>query len=306
MQNISVKKMSVFVSTVDEGSFTRGAAKSNISQPAAISIINEIEETVGEDLFLRVGKTRRAQLTARGQDVYDTLVRALSAYHAALENISLQKSRATTQTILIQSPYATSVSSQWLRNLVADAAGDNVSIQAADWQHIMNEIKDGRKCIALLDGETRSRNCDYFQLDTIEMCFVAPKALNLGREGQIAWEEVPAETVVYSGISPRYVKKICDRLRRASGDERQSLKTNNQQILRAFVVDLGLPAIVPQIMVPMLGRDNIDCLEFESERIHLPLGMSVPFGFGNSHGDGRHRLRRMLNVTPEVELSPAA
>lgn len=99
MRNISIRKMRVFVYAVEEGSFTEGARRSNISQPAAVSIIGEIEETVGEPLFERSGKTRRATLTPRGEEVYQTFIRTLGVYDCALETISANVTDDTPRTI---------------------------------------------------------------------------------------------------------------------------------------------------------------------------------------------------------------
>src|SRR5690606_9485043 len=130
MRNISIRKMRVFVYAVEEGSFTEGARRSNISQPAAVNIISEIEETVGEPLFQRSGKTRRAVLTPRGQEVYETFVRTLTVYERALDTICAGKRQRRVQKILIQNPYAASVSALWLRKMAAPEADTQLSIRS--------------------------------------------------------------------------------------------------------------------------------------------------------------------------------
>ena len=175
MRNISIRKMRVFVHVVEEGSFTEGARRSNISQPAAVSVIGEIEETVGELLFERAGKTRRATLTPRGERVYQTFIRTLGVYDCALETISASKRQRRVHKILIQSPYVASVSAIWLRDMISQETDAQLSIRSAGWREIAAAIESREDCIALIDGDIRQKNSEYISIGSVELVFVMPE-----------------------------------------------------------------------------------------------------------------------------------
>ena len=83
--------MRILISTAAEGSFTRGAIKENISQPAATIIINNLEEMFGTHLFVRQGTVRKAYLTEAGRKVTNTFSRIVTGYDVELSNFNKKK-----------------------------------------------------------------------------------------------------------------------------------------------------------------------------------------------------------------------
>jgi DNA-binding transcriptional LysR family regulator len=281
MHNISIKKMSVFISAVETGSFTSGARRSNISQPAAVSIINELESTVGAELFVRHGKSRTAKPTPRGEEVYDTLVRALSTYQQALEAISISQKKRKEQVVLIQSPYAEAVSSNWLKSVRSICKDSHMSIRTAEWGNIINAIERREDCVALIDGDVRLRNREYVSLGVLEIGFAIPEANESYRvEGShIDWEDVPKDTLVYTAISPRAVDGIYNNLELAGNAKDEFMEVNSARILHNFCSEIGSPMIVPKLVVDTVKcGQRIRYLSFSHSKINLPLGLSLPFG----------------------------
>jgi DNA-binding transcriptional LysR family regulator len=307
MQNISVKKMSVFVSAAETGTFTDGARQANISQPAAVSIIDEIEQTVGDDLFVRAGKTRRAKLTNRGKEVYEVLARALSSYNQALDSINPNKRKHVMKTVLIQSPYTNEISPDWLQCLMAEFKDNQFSIRSAEWQQIMEAFDNQEDCIALIDGEVRPKNRDYFQLDTFELCLVVPDFGNCHplENGSIAWEDVPENTVIYSGINPGAIMRVCENLKRSGADAKQFTKINCPDILQGFINNFHCPVIIPKAMIETLQVGcRLNVLEFAHSRIHIPVGLTLPYGLLGRLKMTTKELRQILGRKPALMQSP--
>jgi LysR family transcriptional regulator, carnitine catabolism transcriptional activator len=62
---MDLRRLSIFLAVVDEGSFTAGADSLDISQPAVSQAIRELESDLGALLFHRLGRT--VKLTAAGE-----------------------------------------------------------------------------------------------------------------------------------------------------------------------------------------------------------------------------------------------
>lgn len=280
--------MCVFISAVEEGSFTKGARRSNISQPAAVAIIDEIEQTVGEQLFERSGKTRRAILTASGMEVYDTFVRTLSVYERALEAIGAGRRQPKTQKILIQSPYVASVSALWLRNMIAQETDVQLSIRAGSWREIFSAIENREDCMALIDGDIRPRGSEYISIGNVEIVFVVPETNSYFNTDarEIMWEDVPADTLVYSDICPTALERTYGNLKTAQKTSNVFTEVNSPAILKNFCEKAGTPAIVPKNLIDAFGNDiQLRCLSFAYSKPLIPLGLSI------SHGN---RMRRNI------------
>ncbi|WP_173932889.1 LysR family transcriptional regulator [Chelativorans sp. Marseille-P2723] len=281
MRNISIRKMWVYVCAIEEGSFTEGARRANISQPAAISIIGEIEETVGEELFERSGKTRRATPTQRGNEVYDTFVRTLAVYERALEAISAGKRPRRVQKILIQTPYAASVSALWLSKLIEQETDSQTSIRSASWQEIMNAIENREDCMALVDGEIRLKNSEYISIGNVEMVLIIPDNYSNIDPGQseVAWEDVPSGAVIYSDLCPNTLERIYENLKMAQKDAGDFIEVNCPSVLSNFCSKAGIPAIAPKNLIDAFGDElRLRWLPFSYSKLFIPIGLSISHG----------------------------
>ncbi|GEM_PF-2918863 len=281
MKNISIRKMWVFICAVEAGNFTEGARRANISQPAAVSIIGEIEDTVGEPLFERSGKTRRARLTPRGDEVYETFVRTLAVYERALDTICAGKQKRRAQKILIQSPYVASVSALWLRKMTDRQADTPLSIRSAGWREIVSAIENRDECMALIDGDVRPKNSEYIAIGNVETVFVIPETSSYFNADldEMPWEDVPADTLVYSDICPSALERTYRTLRRAQNCSNAFIEVNCASILKNFCQKTGLPAIGPRNLVDFFGDGlRVRSVPFAYSKPFVPVGLSVPHG----------------------------
>ncbi|WP_420963872.1 LysR family transcriptional regulator [Brucella sp. IR073] len=281
MHNLSRRKLGVFLSVVEAGSFTKGARISNISEPATISIINELESTLDAELFERAGKIRTGKLTPRGQEVYQILSKALAVYDQTLGALSSPKKRRTPK-VLIQTPYAPAVLWYWLGSLIAKFKEHQINISSAERGEIFQAIEKRDECIGFIDGNARPRNSEYIPLCTSEIVLVysdsAAKDFNFNTE-RISWHDVPESTILYCGIAPNTTKKIYENLRENGARKGELTEVNCADILRHFIFELGVPALLPEIMARYLRNDtDLRLLRFSFSPVHVPLGLVVPYG----------------------------
>jgi len=273
--------MWVFTCSVDEGSFTDGARRAHISQPAAVNIIDEIENTVGEPLFERSGKTRRAILNARGQEVYETFVKTLSVYERALESICPSKQQRRIQKILIQSPYVASVSALWLRKMMPHQDNTQLCIRCAGWREIITAIENREDCMALIDGDIRTKNSEYFTIGNVEMVFIIPDTNPHFTTDmrEIMWEDVPTDTLIYSDICPLALERTYSNLKTAQNCANAFTEVNCTTLLKNFCQKAGVPAIVPRNLIDVFDNEiKFCCLPFAYSKLFIPLGISISHG----------------------------
>ena len=163
MNSISIRKMRVFLAAVEEGSFTRASIRENISQPAATIIINQIEETVGCELFERQGNTRRAKLTEMGNSTAETFTRIVASYDIELAHIGeLASGRRGVRSLLIQFALADCLESQWMAALLDLFSHEKVKIECLSRGEIMDRLNNREATLAVVDGEADEDRYDKF------------------------------------------------------------------------------------------------------------------------------------------------
>lgn len=96
-------QIEAFLAVVREGSFTRAAAHLNVTQPSLSARMQQLEQSLGSDLFQR--DTRPVQLTPAGQVFVDYAERALSILTAGKEAVTAVKA-GTNGRITVCCPYS--------------------------------------------------------------------------------------------------------------------------------------------------------------------------------------------------------
>ncbi|MFK4064090.1 LysR family transcriptional regulator [Brucella anthropi] len=277
VHRISVRKLAAFVASVDCGSFTEGARRMNISQPAAVSMIKDMEMMVGAELFVRSGKVRSTKLTERGEEVYNTIINALSVYDAAMADIADNKPRV--QRIFIQSPYVNNITLLWIEALFAKYKGRRLSIQSADWAQIVAEFQNKSSSIALIDGDVQCSSMHYHSLGVVEFVLVVPESSPCYQTAGdvISWSDVPKETIIYSGVNPRAVGQIYRNLHGGVAERSRYTEIGCAIILRKLIERNGNAAIIPNVLSSLICASRKSrIMHFEKPKIFTPIGLVVP------------------------------
>lgn len=280
LRHISIKKMRVFVAAVESGSFSIGAKNCHVSQPAAVSIINEIENVAGTELFIRNGKVRSVKLSMNGQEVYDKLVRALALYNDTLECICSLSNGCKEQQFLIQPPYSELISTKWIRAFNETFPDVDLSIHEAQWQDIHNELQSKRSCIALIEGTDRLGNLDYISLCASELVLVNYNAEGSGNL-EMEWSALPNNTIVYSATSPKIQYQIKQNLEAVGKNSNQFRRTNSVGIAARLCKEFRVPLLLPRLIADNMQKTmpSIQIVPFSSGKVHLCLGLAAPHGY---------------------------
>lgn len=288
MNNISIRKMRVFIAAVEERSFSKAALRENISQPAATIIANEIEATMGCELFVRRGSTRKAELTPKGVVVAQTFSRILAGYDTELHTIAAltgkpdQKKR-----VLIQSCLSSMVTGRWLSALEALFEGAQVSFESARRSRIIEEINAKEAVIGVIDGRMDGECADYLHLGAYQLVPVAPQGVRA--------ETASSDWLTIDGIDPHLQRLTRGRLEEAGYEVETLTNITDISLLGRVMQETGRPAVVPDMFLPLL--DAIaphQTLDIGSAPLHSDIGLITQWG--HLAKIGRQKLRLALQT----------
>lgn len=290
MVNLSIKKLNVFIAVADCGSFSEGARKTFITQPAAASIIDEIEAIVGQNLFNRNGKIRRAILTEKGQQAYDAFACAVRAYDDAIATLFAESNQRKKQRILIQSSYVDIVSTDWLTHMLNNSEKMHVVIEQGSWREIASAVEDAQDCIAFLDGDVKFKRGEFISLGQSDLVLALPcnesDSMFVGRD-TVTWEDIPENSYLFTGICPQCLQQVYSQLRSAHREVSRLVEVGCAAVLGSYLQHGEAPALVPRSLLPALGQggEPVRYLALAYSKVFVPFGLYIPHG---------NHLRRLL------------
>jgi DNA-binding transcriptional LysR family regulator len=146
---MELRQLEYFVTVVEEGGFTRAAAKLHVAQPGVSAQIRQLERELGHDLLDRTG--RKVRLTEVGAAVLPYARAALAAVAGARltveEMTGLLRGRVTVGMVA-------AISALDLPGLLADFHRDHpaveITLAEADAEGLLEALQDGRVDLALI------------------------------------------------------------------------------------------------------------------------------------------------------------
>ncbi|MES0864863.1 LysR family transcriptional regulator [Ruegeria sp. SCPT10] len=287
MNNISIRKMKVIISAVDEGSFTRASTKQSISQPGVTIIVNQVEEQTQCDIFERTGTSRSTKLTEKGHQVVEVFRRIIAEYEYELNRVKeIASSEANEKEILVQHSFASALNGHWLHSLVNTFGNDNIKFTLSERSNIFTKIRDRDACMGIIEGEGSSDFYDYKQIATDRIVAIVPKnnkLIDLGTS--ISWKEIGKKGIVYSGSSPSTLRRIDGNLQSAGREPKNFLRVNSAELVTKLVEETGLAAVIPALAASdMLRTKGFSSLELKDPEIKIPVGVVTPWGLMHKSG----------------------
>ncbi|MFD1611753.1 LysR family transcriptional regulator [Sphingomonas tabacisoli] len=182
-----------FLAVIDEGNFSRAAARCNVSQPTLSIGIAKLEGLIGRKLFDRTN--RRVALTAAGAE--------LAARARRIESEFLAAERETTATAarpLIRVGLLASIPVQWLRDMAREcalcAATEQVEFFEGRERELSEALLRGRIDAALTLIRSGERRFDSEALVEEGYALALSAEHPLAAREEIAAEDLVAETMI--------------------------------------------------------------------------------------------------------------
>jgi len=274
MNDIGIRKMRVFMSAVNEGSFTRASVQQNISQPAATIIINQIEESISAQLFVRKGNSRKAILTETGQKVAEAFSMILANYDTELIKIgNIGTTNKETCKVLIQSPFGALISDKWLKAIAGGFPEYGLHFIQCSRVGILEQIKSKDAQIGVIDGEVSEASIDYEHLATANLVLMANESSSASGTSSISLKDLPFDTVILTGFAEFSARRLQRFLNDAGRHISSFTMVDGMDLIRTLIQKNAPPVILPDLIAnrfaPMFGQR---VFEFENALVQMPVG----------------------------------
>ena len=303
MNNISIRKMRVFLSSLEMKSFTKASLAQNISQPAATIIINQIEDEFQCELFERHGLIRRAIPTDAGNRVAETFSKIIAHYDGELAEFAASSSGKRRQRrILIQTTYDLFINRDWLSGLINHYADDDLSVEVMPRHHIVEEVANRKATLGLIDGNVENQQLDYVPLGVMQLLVAVPETNTRidPTKPELAWSDLGLEVVLFSNINPALKCQVQARIK-AMGASAPKLTLCDSSVAMISLLQSGTKAaIVPDAMRSFFETwSNCRIYRFSDVSFSGQFGLVTPWGTLTRLPGQFTRVRSCFNETAQ-------
>lgn len=182
-----------FLAVIDEGNFSRAAARCNVSQPTLSVGIAKLERLIGRKLFDRTN--RRVALTVAGAEL------AARARRIEAEFIAAERETAASGTLpLLRVGVLASIPSAWLgriaRDCAATAASEQVEFVDGRERELTEALTRGRIDVALTLVRPDERRFTAEPVLEEGYRLALPASHPLAAREEVAAEELAADTMI--------------------------------------------------------------------------------------------------------------
>jgi DNA-binding transcriptional LysR family regulator len=184
----------IFQKVAEKGHFTRAAEELLISQPAVSKQVHELEKSLQQPLFTRVGQ--KVYLTEAGEvlaDYANRIVALASEAEAILQELhGLTRGRLA---IGASTNIGTYLLPELLGHYKARYAHIDIFIDVANTESIQNDVRMHKLEIGLVEGDDLHPELEHRAWRPDELVLIASPSSPYGRRGRITLQEL---------LSPRF------------------------------------------------------------------------------------------------------
>lgn len=204
--DLNLKEIRAFVAVAQTGSFTRAAAKLNVSQPALTVQIRRLEETVGARLFDR--NSRAVALTSVGRDLLPVLQKSLSDMQRVLDDARAlgDGSRGTVRLACLPS-FAAGRLPALIRDFRKEAPHAAFEIRDVVASMVNQLVLTGQFDLGVTGGEIADPQLDVLYRAEDRLMVVCPRGHPLAKKRRVAAADLAGYPLVLtaSGTSVRAI-----------------------------------------------------------------------------------------------------
>jgi LysR family transcriptional regulator, transcriptional activator of the cysJI operon len=253
----------IFMTVVDEQSFTRAARRLHVSQPAVSKAVRELQQQLQLALLEQGGRgSKGVLLSASGKALYDHARGIFALERAAIEDV---RARVGLQRGQIAVGASTTLASYWLPAFLAEFRQlhpeIDVRIEVANTQRIAQALIDCRVDLALVEGPVEDSRIVSTHWRDEELCIVThPKSL-LALKRPLGLADLRDEVwlVREPGSGTR---EVGDKFRSAHGlIPRQSVEIgSNEGIARTLAAGVGVALLPVRVVRELLQLKALKAL----------------------------------------------
>jgi len=182
--DLNLREIRAFIAVAQTGSFTRAAARLNLSQPALTVQIRRLEETVGARLFDR--NSRIVALTSVGRELLPVLQKSLAQMQRVLDDARAlgDGSRGTVRLACLPS-FAAGRLPALIRDFRADAPGATFEIRDVVANMVNQLVRNGEFDLGVTGGELADPQLEILHRAEDRLMVVCPRAHPLATKRRV-------------------------------------------------------------------------------------------------------------------------
>lgn len=302
MNDIGIRKLRLFLSVIEEGSFTKASLKNNISQPAVTIAINQIEESLGINVFERTGNTRQTTLTEKGNEVAAIFSQMVQNYDDMMGEIDNSAGRTRSKKIAVQNQYTSAFPDEWIETLIGLFGDSRISVSADDRESILKNVGSREADFGLVDGYVDSELVDYFHISTEPIGLLIHANHEIAETGVDAldWSRFPRGVMMLTQINAAVTNRIRATFRRCNITTNGVIEVDSVTLMKVMLRDKSRIALLPRCCARDLMEDHqFKFVNLENPIIELPVGFAAPRGSFN-----RANFSEFLQYTQNLFLEP--
>ena len=278
MLHLSVRRIEVFVSVVDNGSFSAAAAQLGISQPSVSEHIRALELGIGETLIDR-RRGYAARPTPAGESLLARARKLLDQVTELTAHVSAGKARRL-QRIVIASQRR--ISNSVLPELLGGFAKGNpdveVIVKSGSMEEVLAMLKSGTADVAYFLSNEPVASVDSVVVSNEEFVFVAAPNHPLARRKRIAPAELAGQRFI-RGAAGSLLGRQVDALLASiglSGIDVASRSTDDGIILQMLVSGMGVNFAMEKSMRSQLRAGTIRKLAVVAPPLTIAVRQALP------------------------------
>jgi len=204
--DLNLREIRAFVAVAQTGSFTRAAARLNVSQPALTVQIRRLEETLGARLFDR--NSRMVTLTSVGRELLPVLHKSLADMQRVLDDARAlgDGSRGTVRIACLPS-FAAGRLPALIRDFRAEAPGVTFEIRDVVASMVNQLVRAGEFDLGVTGGEVTDAELEILHSAQDRLMVVCPRAHPLAKKRRVAAADLAGYPLVLTaaGTSVRAI-----------------------------------------------------------------------------------------------------
>ncbi|GGG54763.1 LysR family transcriptional regulator [Paenibacillus radicis (ex Gao et al. 2016)] len=207
---MDLKELIAFRTIVEEGTFSKAAAKLNYAQSTITNQIQRLEKQLGFALFQRGWD---AELTAAGK-IYAEEVQSLIRHWHYAEDLakSLEKEEIGTVSIGAVEPAAATLLPGALRRLAVSKPAISCSVTVANTDALLQGVKDGKLDFAICGDHPLKNGLQFEQLYAEELSFIADDAHPLAGRTSLSLSDLLPYPLLAGGSNCLYHIRLDEEL----------------------------------------------------------------------------------------------
>lgn len=252
--DLNLREIRAFVAVAQLGSFTRAAARLNVSQPALTVQIRRLEETVGARLFDR--NSRIVTLTSVGRELLPVLQKSLAEMQRVLDDARAlgDGSRGTVRLACLPS-FAAGRLPALIRDFRTDAPGATFEIRDVVASMVNQLVRSGEFDLGVTGGELADPQLEILHRAEDRLLAVCPRTHPLAKKRRVTATDLAGYPLVLTAAGTS-VRAIVDAAFDEAGHTPEIACEPTYMMTAVAMVRAGLGITILPESAPEIGVDR--------------------------------------------------